>query len=660
MSLLGRVAAPARLRTGAGSTRSLVRSAIALGLSILVFFPLFPSMPSAGRDSSWEMALNEAWARGFDFGRVVFTYGPYSFLSAEQYHPDTYGALMVCSLLLGAILFLLLRHIELGSKRTVHVAFILLCLIASGYTSSPDVRFICYGFLFLVAAVGRPRSGADAVGDSLLLSSSVILNLAAFSLGLICLVKATYALEAGVMVVLSMVVLYGTERRPLVPAILVSFSLGLVLFWLIAGQSLAELPRYFLNQAQVAVGYGQAMSAGESLLPAALFLASSIPLAIAIERDLQPPAAGKCAMAIGMAFILFLSFKEGFVRQDDLHVMTAAEVLFILPWCWPFDRVDLWRHAQAVAAACTAAVFMLLFPRALDLQAKAAEFEHFLHCSDRGPVVCPIQTGWLQKTYGLSLARLAEQVPLPNVRGTVDVYTTSQYLAIANGYRWDPRPVLQSYSAYTPALARLNAAHLTAAQAPDGVLFALDTIDFRLPALADGPSWPVLLSQYSVDWLGNRRQPSGGQPLAYLRHKPDWKQITVIRTPLLERTAALGQRVGLPRSGAVLFAKIDIRPGVYGRFEQVLFKDPQLYINFEFPDGGMASYRLIPGMARAGFVISPVVADTRQFVALQGLEIGKALSNRRPTAFWLSGARGAPLVWTHAAAVEISSLQVRN
>jgi hypothetical protein len=603
------------------------------------------------------MALNEAWARDFDFGRVVFTYGPYAFLSTEQYHPDTFATLMVSSLFLGTILFLLLREIELGCKKPIPVALILSCLIASGYTSAPDVRFICYGFLFLVAASGRRRNGTDAVGGSPLLGAPALLSMAAFSLGLICLVKATYAVEAGVMVALAMVVLYGTERRPLVPVILVSSGLGLVFFWLIAGQSLAELPRFFLNQAQVALGYGPAMSVGEDILPPALFLISSIPLAITIERDLQPPSPGKWAMAIGLGFALFLSFKEGFVRQDGWHVMTAAEVLFILPWCWPFDRVDPWRHAQAVAAACTAVVFMVQFPHALDVQAKVAQFESLRHCSERGPVVCPFRTGWLRKTYDLSLARLAREVPLPKVQGTVDVYTTSQYLALANGWRWDPRPVLQSYSAYTPALARMNARHLTGARAPDGVLFALDAIDFRLPALADGPSWPILLSQYGVDWLGKGRQPSGGQPVAYLRHEPDWQRITVIRTPLLARTVALGQRIQLPPSDAVLFARIAIRPDIYGRFEQLLFKNPQLYINFRFPDGEIGRYRFIPGMARAGFVISPVVADTEQFVALQGLKVGRSLSNRRPVAFWLSGARGAPLVWDNAAAVEISSLR---
>lgn len=646
--------------TGAQSTRSAARSAIALGLSILVFLPLFPAMPSAGPDPSWRMALNELWARGFDFGGVAFTYGPYAFLSTGQYHPDTYGALVACSVFLGAVLLLLLRYVELGATRTVYVVFILVCLIVSAYTSSPDVRFVCYGFLFLAAVARPPRSGADAAHGSLLLGAPVVLSLAAFSLGLICLVKATYAVEAAMMVALGVVVLCVTDRRLLASAIVISFVVGLILFWLAAGQSVAELPRFFLNQAQVVAGYGQAMSRGQELLPAALFLISVMPLAIAIERDLQPPTAGKCALAVGMAFALFVSFKEGFVREDDWHVLTAAEALFVLPWCWPFDRVDLWRYLQAAAAAGTVVVFIVQFPHPLHPEVQAAAFEQLLHCSDRGPVVCPIRSDWLRQSYDLSLARLAEQVPVPKLQGTVDVYTVSQYLAIANGYRWDPRPALQSYNAYTPALARMDAEHLTGAAAPDGVLLALDTIDARLPALEDGASWPILLSRYSVKWLGDRRQPQG-QTVAYLAHKPDSARIDVVRIPLFERSVALEQRVALPQTGQVLFATIDIRPDTYGRFEGVLFKDPALYINFRFPNGETGLYRLIPGMARAGFVISPVVVDTEQFVTLQDLEVRKALANRRPVEFWLSGAQGASLVWSHAATVEISSLrEARN
>lgn len=654
--------APARLQPGVYSVRSVARSALALGLSILVFFPLFPAMPSGELDANWRMALNEAWARGFDFARsMIFSYGPYSFVSTEQYQPATYPVLVVCSLFLGAVLFLLLRHIELRSKGKLHSFFILLCLIASEYTSSPDVRLLCLPFLLLVAAAGLSRGEEHDARQSPLFSSPVALNLGAFSLGMICLIKATYVVEIGILGILSMIVLYAAGRRLLAPAILVSFALGLTLFWLTAGQPLPELPHFFLAQAQVAGGYSEAMGGSGRRVPLALFLIATVPLIIAVKRDLRPPTLCKYMVAIGMAVTLFIGFKEGFIREDDWHALIGVEVWLILPWCWPSDQANVWRRVQAVTAGVLVIVFILIFPQALDLPAKAAGVEQLLHCSDRGPVVCPSQSDWLHKTYNLSLAHISADAPLPEVKGTVDVYTTRQFLAIANGYRWDPRPVAQSYSAYTPALAQMNVEHLLGATAPDTVLFAVDPIDEHLPALEDGPSWPILLSRYTVRWLGVTARTRDGVPIAYLQHKPASARIAVTRTPLLQATAKLGQRVELPHSDAVLFATMDIRPSALGRLAEVAFRGSNLYINFQFAGGRVERYRLVPGMARAGFVISPVVTDATQFVGLQDLKVSQALSARRPIAFWLSVSRGRSRVWTNAASVEISSLgEVRN
>lgn len=661
MSFLEESVAPMPVRQAVGSAWARVRSVFVLGLSILVFLPLFPSMPAAGLDPSWRMALNEAWARGFDFAQaMVFTYGPYAFLSTQQYQPETYPVLLICALFLGTVLFLLLRNIELGSKETPRVFVILLCLIASGCTRAPDVRFLCCAFLLLVAAAGGRRAEvADGV-RSPLLRTPVVLSLASFSLGLICLVKGTYAVEIGAMGALSMIALYTAGRRLLAPAILLSFVSGLVLFWLAAGQPLGELPRFFIEQAWVAAGYGPAMGLGGSVLPPALFILSSAPLAMAIRRDLQPPTVCKYTVAIGMAITLLLGFKEGFVREDEWHVMIAAEILFILPWCWHFDRADVWRKVQASMAGLTVLVFVLMYPSVLDLQEKAAGVGQFLHCLDLGPIDCPLRPRRLNEVYELSLARIRAQEPLPKVQGTVDVYTADQYLAIANGYQWDPRPVGQSYSAYGPALARMNAEHLAGAKAPDGALFALDTIDERLPTLADGPSWPILLSQYSAQWLATPARPYGGIPIAYLKRKPDWSRIAVTQHRLLETTAGLGDRVDLPASDGVLFARIDIRPNLYGRFEDLLLRGSELYIDFLFPGGRVERYRFIPGMARPGFVISPVVTDASQFVGLADLKVRPALSTRRPIAFWLSGPPSARLMWTHAAVIRLSELGERH
>lgn len=639
------------------SARNLAITAFVLGLSFLVFFPPFPSMPSAALDPSWRMALNEAWARDFNFARdVVFTYGPYAFLETGQYGPGTYRALLWCSLLLGTALLLLLRYLEPDERTTYRTPIILLALVVSGYTSSPDVRFLCFAFLLLVAAARPPRAGVAGGERSPLLRAPVVLNLASFCLGLVCLVKATYFVEVAVVGALSMVALCTTGRRSLAVGIMVSFAVGLTLFWLLAGQHLADLPGFFSNQARMAAGYGEAMSTVGSLLPPALFLLAAVPLAVAVGCDLRPADITKGAVACGMAVTLFVAFKEGFVREDPWHVMTAAEVLLILPWCWRLERAGVWQAVQTAAAAVAVIVFGVMYPNALSVP--ATDLEAYLQCSDRGPIVCPTHGGWLDRSYALSLAQIRAQVPMPQVQGTVDVYTERQSLAIANGFRWDPRPVMQSYGAYTPALARMNAEHLTGAKAPDGVLFGLEAIDQRLPALADGPSWPILLTRYGLKGIGIPVASKKEIPLVfYLKRKPDWQRISVARTPLLQERLGLGQVLKLPKSDSALFAQIDIRQNLLGKLADLLFDGPRLYIQLEFPDGHMEHYRLVAGAARAGFVISPVVIDSTNFVVLSDLEVRPTLAARRPVAFWLRSTRSGWLVWTHPATVRISGLR---
>ena len=58
--------------------------------------------------------------------------------------------------------------------------------------------------------------------------------------------------------------------------------------------------------------------------------------------------------------------------------------------------------------------------------------------------------------------------------------------------------MIQSYAAFTPELADLNAAYLRSSHAPDNVFFECAPIDDHYPSLDDGLSWPVLLTRYDI------------------------------------------------------------------------------------------------------------------------------------------------------------------
>jgi hypothetical protein len=210
----------------------------------------------------------------------------------------------------------------------------------------------------------------------------------------------------------------------------------------------------------------------------------------------------------------------------------------------------------------------------------------------------------LPAEFGQANAAIRAASPFPGVRGTVDLYPTNLSLLFADGMKWNGRPIMQSYSAYTPELAEANAAHLRGNEAPENIFFAVEATDGRLPALEDGVSWPLLLNNYSiVGFRGNylqMRRAARPSPMQFDR-------------PTVAATARVGEWVNVPWSGELVWARIEMRPTIAGRLVLATFKLPRVSIELKLADGRTVRHRYIPEMGRAGFLLSPYVGSTLDF-----------------------------------------------
>lgn len=246
------------------------------------------------------------------------------------------------------------------------------------------------------------------------------------------------------------------------------------------------------------------------------------------------------------------------------------------------------------------------------------------------------------------MAALRAGTPLPKLAGTVDLYPTDQGALIASGNHWNPRPILQSYSAYTPQLAEWNRQHLLGASAPDHIYFKVDPIDERVPSLDDGPSWPTLLQRYvpramQGDYLVLDRQ---SLPAA------DTPATPAADMPMAEYS--LGQWVDVPPDRGALMVHMDIRPTLYGKLALLLFKPSQLRIDLELADGTRLNYRLVSTMARAGFLITPLVRDSSDFVMLYGDPA--LLAGARVVRLRVQPLLGLDGIWQHRFGIGFSPL----
>jgi hypothetical protein len=210
---------------------------------------------------------------------------------------------------------------------------------------------------------------------------------------------------------------------------------------------------------------------------------------------------------------------------------------------------------------------------------------------------------FVARQYNREMEYVRAACPLPATRGTVDVYPSDILLVLANRLNWRPRPVIISNLAHTPELSALNVEHLRGANAPDRVLFSIAPVDDRLAPLEDGPSWPELWSRYDIEATLNDR--------LWLKRSSNPRTYVIRR--LVDVVSTFGRRIRVPDAGVHgIWVSIEINPSSAGRAADALFKSPPPYLR-AFLNGGEVRGKLPWGMARSGFLLSPLIGDISAF-----------------------------------------------
>jgi hypothetical protein len=78
----------------------------------------------------------------------------------------------------------------------------------------------------------------------------------------------------------------------------------------------------------------------------------------------------------------------------------------------------------------------------------------------------------------------------------MDVLDYDQTIAIYNKLNYQPQPVFQNYSTYTPALTQLNANFYHSDHAPNFVLLKMISIDEHLPIMNDSTAFYLITHHY--------------------------------------------------------------------------------------------------------------------------------------------------------------------
>jgi hypothetical protein len=628
-------------------------------------------MPSKGLDASWEFAMNEAVARHLTFGKqIMFTYGPYASIGTRTYSPATDRRMVLGSLFVAVSFLAGLLFLARGKRRYL----ILLLLLFLATFGNPELLLLSYSFLLTACAVKymNPEAGGEPAELNWRRIFAVVLMWS--TLGLLPLVKGSLLLPFAASVAIPCALFLCKRLYWQGIALLLLPIASAVGLWIYASQSLGNLPAFLRGTFSLTSGYTEAMSSSWLILPSIVgeglvttFLVVSALMCWSMRRANRLTVISKWALVTIFVLFLLVIFKHGFVKAGGVSsAFCSLAVLIMIVGLLQMDRCLIWSLTVATILTAGTSVMQdsVLFkevhekfgPGATWSGERRADILEF--CTERAIEAysrTTYQSTWrtfadfweglrlrigqrndLEARYAKAINDIRSGDPLPPLIGSADVYESEQSVLLASNNEWNPRPIFQSYSAYTPILARLNEQHLRGQEAPDWVLFDLQSIGGRFPALDDGVSWPALLDNYTFVSYGGQ--------FVLLHKKPVIHAISEYSS-ISSQTCKTGSTVALPATDGLLFAEIDLKPTLAGKVPIALFNPPELRITVGLQNGKTLRFRTVSNMMRTGFFVSPFVGNTKEFASLMAGRRDFGVENEVKS-ISIAPTYGGPVFWS--------------
>lgn len=558
---------------------------LALGLILLDF----PQAYNQSIDAGWQVALVDAHYHRRQFGsEVAFTFGPWGWL-LSHFYPEV-GLAAKTAWEIGAKMAMAFALIAISIRWSVarRWYFLLLSLLLLGlFADTVFVLFIALAVLnWLIPGRGAHRGA--------LLVTAVLAFLA--------VTKFTYTvlIVAGVLSAISSRLWIRDWRGAC--TIGGAFVVMFLAAWLAAGQKLAALPVWLTLSGEVSSGYPQAMNFVETnpvfYSGIAVMALTGLQVVWGLRRRMDWRSAGPALAFLLVA--LFLAWKHGFVRADGHTIgFFAFAALFSLAWPQSLPASFRAPWAWAIPLCCLLGcryadpgLFRVLGANARQRLTVSAQL-----------LLQPVRR---HADFLAAQAASDRELALPGARAligshSVDLLVDEQVYLFANHLRYDPRPVPQSYSTYTPGLLERNAAFYRSASAPEFVLLQYSSLDYRFPTEGDS----VLLAELPLRY----RIVADQETCLVLARRPRAPTLPMQRELINSSRPDFGVEVPLPgQRDHALWLQADFPLSLLGRLRALLYRPPILQMTVTDDAGTQTQHRMVPEIARDGFLIQPYLA----------------------------------------------------
>lgn len=572
---------------------------VAGGLA-LVGLPLETTKPAL--DPSWVEAYVHFTKTGAQAGvDYLFTYGPLGHFIAPAYDPELYLVDIAMAVVIATLL-----------------------IAPLGWAAVRRRSLLTTVFLFWIAVLLTPRYMGNEVGSTVATLTTTFLLLesprkSARMCALVGVVFALFSLMKFTMLVMcaaSMGTLTlqwwftgrkGTDTPIWIAALLGSYGLAFIAFWLLAGQNLFNLPAYLMASIEVSRAYVKGMHT--PLNPRYFWIGISIASLVTLQIGLMI-ARGRRDGTLPYATLFFaclallLSWKMGVARsQPPKFYVPAAAIAVLLATPQPGSllrqgiRQALPLLVLAAATLGTLEVFGRNFSEHLAWSASGISLNAYR-------LAAPMER---RKAHDWNYTNYRKAYAYPEIRAiagedTLDMFTSNQSIVMFNDLNYHPRPVFQGYQACIPRLAQLNGDFYHSPDAPRYVMrmAKLEAIDGRFPTSEDPETLKALFLNYRpVHW----------ERYFVLLEKVAAEERTEYTPvgPKVEGTARLNEWISIDDPGENWqMLALHLKPSLTGRVRELVFQPPMPLMEVRHSDGSVAVSRVNIGSIEGGFLINPV------------------------------------------------------
>jgi hypothetical protein len=297
---------------------------------------------------------------------------------------------------------------------------------------------------------------------------------------------------------------------------------------------------------------------------------------------------------------IFVLYKQAFVRADLGHIREFFIYIPIIILCnldlHQYFKSNILKVAFVIALSIPFYFLIVNQKGSIDIKAKFPKSEYFSRFNS-----FPTKTE-------LFLSPSKSQLPTSVLEkigaNSVDVYPWNIQLLLENKLNYKPRPVLQSYTVYTPYLEQMDFDFYNSSKAPEFVIYDFAAIDGRYPLFDESKMNLALIKNYKVAEMYE----FDGRKGLLLQKKSDFKPLKLEK---IKEYAMLLNTPLVPKKD--IYYEIGIYNNLLGKVVSLFQHAPEIRLEIKLKDGNKMDYRTSKLLLETGIFSDKFIYETKNF-----------------------------------------------